>query len=115
MARTAWPTPTSFTATRSRPTARKAYDYAVEKAGSTKGWSFTIYEEAWNYGFHGEMAHFVDCVLHDRTPLDTREDGRAVLEALFAAYESARTGRKVRLPFESAASKPIDLWWKGGR
>ena len=35
------------------------YDYAVEKAGSTKGWSFTIYEEAWNYGFHQEMAHFV--------------------------------------------------------
>ena len=24
------------------------YDYAVEKAGSTKGWSFTSYEEAWN-------------------------------------------------------------------
>ena len=23
------------------------YDYAVEKAGSTRGWSFTIYEEAW--------------------------------------------------------------------
>ena len=91
------------------------YDYAVEKAGSTKGWSFTIYEEAWNYGFHGEMAHFVDCVLHDRTPLVTGEDGRAVLEAVFAAYESARTGRKVALPFESGASKPIDLWWKGGR
>ncbi len=43
------------------------YDYAVEKAGSTRGWSFTIYEEAWNYGFHGEMAHFVDCVRNDRT------------------------------------------------
>ena len=27
------------------------YDYAVEKAGSTVGWSFTIYEEIWNYGF----------------------------------------------------------------
>ena len=27
------------------------YDYAVEKAGSTVGWSFTIYEESWNYGF----------------------------------------------------------------
>src|SRR4029079_19007159 len=31
---------------------RIGYDYAVEKAGSTKGWSFTIYGEAWNYGFH---------------------------------------------------------------
>ena len=87
------------------------YDYAVEKAGSTKGWSFTIYEEAWNYGFHAEMAHFVDCVQNDRKPLVTGEDGRAVLEAVFAAYESARTGRKVALPFESKARKPIDLWW----
>ena len=87
------------------------YDYAVEKAGSTKGWSFTIYEEAWNYGFHGEMAHFVDCVQNDREPLVTGEDGRAVLEAVMAAYESARTGCKVALPFPSKARKPIDLWW----
>jgi len=90
------------------------YDYAVEKAGSTKGWSFTIYEEAWNYGFHGEMAHFVDCVQNDRKPLVTGEDGRAVLEVLMAAYESARTGGKVALPFQSKARKPIDLWWAAG-
>lgn len=86
------------------------YDYAVEKAGSTKGWSFTIYEEAWNYGFHAEMAHFVDCVQHDKQPLVTGDDGRAVLEVLFAAYESAGTGRKVQLPFPTTAARPIDLW-----
>ena len=90
------------------------YGYAVEKAGSTRGWSFTIYEEAWNYGFHGEMAHFVDCVQNDRTPIVTGDDGRAVLEAIFAAYESARTGRKVSLPFATTARKPIDLWWAAG-
>ena len=88
----------------------QGYDYAVEKAGSTKGWSFTIYEEAWNYGFHAEMAHFVDCVQNDRTPLVTGEDARAVLEVIFAAYESARTGRKVELPFATNAGRPIDLW-----
>ncbi len=88
----------------------QGYDYAVEKAGSTRGWSFTIYEEAWNYGFHGEMAHFVDCVQNDRAPLVTGRDGRVVLNAIFAAYESARTGRKVELPFNSNAAKPIDLW-----
>jgi predicted dehydrogenase len=92
----------------------KGYDYAVEKAGSTAGWSFTIYEEAWNYGFPQEMAHFVDCVQKDRKPLVTGEDGRMVLQAIFAAYESARTGCKVTLPFESNAKKPIDLWWAGG-
>ena len=92
----------------------EGYDYAVEKAGSTRGWSFTIYEEAWNYGFHAEMAHFVDCVQNDRTPLVVGDDGRVVLDAVFAAYESARTGRKVMLPFESKARKPIDLWWSAG-
>jgi len=86
------------------------YDYAVEKAGSTVGWSFTIYEEIWNYGFVQEMAHFVDCVKSDKQPLVTGEDGRVVLEALFAAYQSAGSGRKVSLPFKSAATMPIDLW-----
>ncbi len=86
------------------------YDYAVEKAGSTVGWSFTIYEEAWNYGFPQEIAHFVDCVKHDKQPLVTGDDGRAVLEAVFAAYESAGTGRKITLPFTSQAARPVDLW-----
>jgi predicted dehydrogenase len=89
------------------------YDYAVEKAGSTKGWSFTIYEEAWNYGFPQEMAHFVDCVREGRQPLVTGEDGRVVLEAIFAAYESAGTGRKVAMPFVTDAVRPIELWRPG--
>jgi len=88
----------------------EGYDYAVEKAGSTKGWSFTVYEEEWNYGFPQEMAHFVDCVQNDKQPLVTGEDGRAVLEVIFAAYESARMGKKVRIPFKTAAKKPHDLW-----
>ena len=89
---------------------RTGYDYAVEKSGSTKGWTFTMYEENWNYGFHAEMAHFVDCVQNDKQPLVTGDDGRAVLEAVFAAYESARTGSKVSLPFSTDAERPIELW-----
>src|SRR5436305_467533 len=88
---------------------RAGYDYAVEKAGSTAGWSFTIYEEAWNYGFPQELQHFVACVKENQAPRETGEDGRAVLEAIFAAYESARTGRKVALPFATDAARPIDL------
>lgn len=84
--------------------------YAVEKAGITTGWSFTMYEEIWNYGFPQELAHFVDCVKHDKQPLVTGEDGRAVLEALFAAYASAGTGRKVLLPFKTDVDKPYKLW-----
>jgi len=90
------------------------YDYAVEKAGATQGWTFPIYEEAWNYGFPQEMAHFVDCIADDLEPLETGEDGRAVLEMIFAAYASAAAGRKVKLPFRTKAAKPYDLW-KGGK
>ena len=89
------------------------YGYAVEKAGSTKGWSFTMFEELWNYGFPQEMQHFVDCVQKDEQPLETGEDGRAVLEILFAAYESARTGRRVDLPFKTTAKSPHEQWTKG--
>jgi predicted dehydrogenase len=89
---------------------KTGYDYAVEKAGATAGWSFTIYEELFNYGFPQEFAHFVDCVASDKQPLETGEDGRAVLEAIFAAYQSAGLGQKVALPLESTSAKPFDLW-----
>ena len=91
----------------------KGYSYAVEKAGGTQGWTFCAFEELWNYGFPQEFAHFVDCVANDRPPLETGEDGRAVLEIILAAYQSAGTGRKVALPFTSDARRPIDLWKKG--
>ncbi len=88
----------------------KGYGYAVEKAPTTKGWAFTIYEESWNYGFPQEMEHFINCVKNDEEPLETGEDGRAVLEIIFAAYKSARKGKKVKLPFKGEAKKPIDLY-----
>jgi predicted dehydrogenase len=84
--------------------------YAVEKAGTTVGWSYTMYEEIWNYGFPQELAHFVRCVKHDEPPLVTGEDGKAVLEVICAAYASAGTGRKVMLPFTTDVDKPYRLW-----
>jgi predicted dehydrogenase len=86
------------------------YSYAVEKAGTTRGWSFTAFEEIWNYGFPQEFAHFVDCVARDREPIETGEDGRAVLEIILAAYASAGSGKKVSLPFQDATRRPIELW-----
>jgi hypothetical protein len=45
-------------------------------------------------------------------PIATGEDGRVVQEAIYAGYESARTGRKVELPFRPrGVKKPIDLWF----
>jgi predicted dehydrogenase len=88
----------------------KGYGYAMEKAGSTQGWTFTIFEEAFNQGYPQELRHFVECVREDKQPIVTAEDGRAVLEIMYAAYQSARTGQKVALPFSPKVKKPIDLW-----
>ncbi|MFN8593524.1 MAG: Gfo/Idh/MocA family oxidoreductase [Thermomicrobiales bacterium] len=87
------------------------YGYAVEKAESTVGWTFTMFEESWNYGFPQEMQHFVNCVQSDEAPLVTFADGRIVLEAIYAAYLSMRSGQRVSLPLEGiTVEKPIDLW-----
>jgi len=85
------------------------YGYAMEKAGTTKGWSFTVFEEAFNQGYPQELKHFIECIREDQEPVVTGEDGRAVLEIMMAAYQSAGTGRKVNLPFRNKARKPIDL------
>ncbi|GGB96979.1 Gfo/Idh/MocA family protein [Dyadobacter sediminis] len=89
---------------------REGYGYAMEKADTTKGWSYAVFEEAFNQGYPQELKHFVDCVRQDKAPLVTGEDGRAVLEIIYAAYASAGTGRKVMLPFAPKVEKPVDLW-----
>lgn len=86
------------------------YGYAVEKAPSTKGWTFTVYDEVWNYGFPHELRHFMDCVLNDEEPMEKGEDGRTVLEVICAAYESARLGQRVSLPFRSEYRRPVEYW-----
>ena len=89
---------------------KNGYGYAMEKADTTQGWSFTVFEEVFNQGYPHELKHFIQCVSEDLKPLVTGEDGRAVLEIIYAAYASAGTGKKVTLPFAPRVAKPIDLW-----
>lgn len=89
---------------------KNGYGYAMEKADTTIGWSFTIFEEVFNQGYPHELKHFIDCVRNDKTPLVTGEDGRAVLEIIYAAYASAGSGKKIELPFSAKVERPIDLW-----
>jgi predicted dehydrogenase len=89
------------------------FGYAVEKASSTKGWTYPVFEEHWNYGFPQEMRHFARCVRGKETPISDGETGRVVMEVLYAAYASAGLGRKITLPFRpKGIAKPIDLWKK---
>ncbi|HSV74296.1 MAG TPA: Gfo/Idh/MocA family oxidoreductase [Chthonomonadales bacterium] len=48
-------------------------------------------------GHEAEVAHFVDCVLTDRQPSSTIEQGWEVMKVLDAIYESSRTGASVAI------------------
>jgi predicted dehydrogenase len=90
------------------------FGYAVEKAPTTKGWCYPVFDELWNYGFPQEMRHFARCVRGKEECQATGEDGRVVMEAMLAAYASAGDGRRVEMPFRpKGVQKPIDLWLKG--
>lgn len=89
---------------------KSGYGYALEKADTTVGWTFPIFEEAFNQGYPHELKHFIECVQQNKEPLVTGEDGRAVLEIIYAAYASAGEGKKIMLPFTTKVAKPIDLW-----
>ena len=84
--------------------------YAVEKAPTTTGWLYPVFEEAWNYGFPQEMQHFARCIRGVDVPISTGADGRLVLALIYAAYASAGQGRKILLPFQPTQTMPITEW-----
>jgi predicted dehydrogenase len=45
-----------------------------------------------------ELEHFFDCVMNDKTPLVTGEDGRRSMEVMLAAEKSIQENRVVQLP-----------------
>jgi predicted dehydrogenase len=73
----------------------KSAGYVVEKADIDFGWTRPLPEEAFAYGYQGEMKHFVECVRSGRMPRETYEDGYIVNSILDAGYESMRTNRWV--------------------
>jgi predicted dehydrogenase len=90
------------------------YGYAVEKAPTTKGWTYPVFEELWNYGTPQELTHFARCVRGKEKPQSTGEDGLVVMHALYAGYASAGQGKKIPMPFRAPdARRPIDLWLNG--
>ena len=86
------------------------FGYAVEKAPTTKGWSYPVFQELWNYGFPQEMRHFARAIRGLEAPLVTGEDGKVVLGAIYAGYASAALGHKVTLPYTPTAERPVDEW-----
>jgi predicted dehydrogenase len=73
--------------------------YVVEKADIDFGWTQPLPEEAFTYGYQGEMKHLVDCVRLGKTPRETYEDGWIVNLILDAGYRSMRSKRWVRVRY----------------
>ena len=75
------------------------YDYAIEKADTTAGWTRPAVDEEEALGYYAEIAHFVDCVLNDREPAAgvRGEDGLEAIVLCEAIYRSAATGATVRI------------------
>jgi predicted dehydrogenase len=86
------------------------FGYAVEKAPTTTGWSYPVFEESWNYGFPQQMRHFARAIRGLETPLTTGEDGKMVLEAIYASYASAGLGQKVLFPYQPTEQLPVYEW-----
>jgi predicted dehydrogenase/sugar phosphate isomerase/epimerase len=54
-----------------------------------------------NEGHVAQIRDFCQAVLSNKEPMITGEDGRKPLEIILAAYESAKTGKTVKLPLKS--------------
>ena len=78
------------------------YEYAIEKAETTKGWTFPAVDEERSLGYQDEIAYFVDCIrLNKKVMKGVRgEDGRAALQVVLAIYESMEKGRVIKLKHE---------------
>ncbi|MFI7679290.1 Gfo/Idh/MocA family protein [Actinophytocola sp. NPDC049390] len=74
--------------------------YVVEKAGATQGWLTPVPDEPWIYGYHAELAHFVDCFRRGVSPRQTLRDGvldNAVIDAGYRSMAS-RAWEPVTMP-----------------
>lgn len=71
--------------------------YVIEKADIDLGWTRPLPEEAFAYGYQGEMRHFIECVRDGVEPRETYEDGYVVNRILDAGYRSMRSKRWMRV------------------
>ena len=83
----------------------KGYGYAMEKAGSTQGWTFTNFEEAFNQGYPQELQHFIG------SWNENAGDDEGAIRPCWGSHQliTQRIGRKVSLPFGQTL-RPVDLW-----
>lgn len=89
----------------------------VADEGLAPGWNVPEYAWLWENGYPQELSDFAEAIRQGRAPRESAEDGRAVLEIMWAAYVSAAEGRTVSLPFvpEARWRYPAEPWVMRGR
>jgi predicted dehydrogenase len=76
----------------------------VEKQGAEQGLLPVLEDEAATYGYTAENRHMVEAFRKGVAPLETFQDGVAVVEMLMALYRSAELGRTITLPDDDLAT-----------
>ncbi|MBR5236326.1 MAG: Gfo/Idh/MocA family oxidoreductase [Clostridia bacterium] len=73
------------------------FDYTVEKAEVTTGWSNPAVDEKFNLGYVNEIEHFMDCIAEQKeADIGLRGiDGYEALKVINLIYKSAREGIKI--------------------
>jgi len=82
----------------------------VRRSSNRADWWSRYGDVSWEYPFvehsttewvtssmRREVQHFVDCILNNKEPLVTGEDGKKAVELCLRAYESAKLGKEVSL------------------
>ena len=60
--------------------------------------TFPSWRDRFKEAYLEEDKHFIDCIINDKNPLASGEDGRTTLEAVLAATKSFKEGKPVTLP-----------------
>jgi predicted dehydrogenase len=73
------------------------------------GWSRPNTDWLFENGYPQEFSDFARAIREKRQPLENANDGRAVLEIIWAAYASAAEGRTIELPYAQPAGVPYPI------
>ena len=70
--------------------------YVTEKIDNKGGWQYVLLDELLARGYIGEMQDFIDCAVDGSKPQSDFDLAYTSMQAIYAAYESAATDKRVR-------------------
>ncbi len=75
------------------------YEYVMEKADISKGWTFPAVDEESSLGYQNEISHFVNCVQFDQEIMRGArgEDGKIALQIVLGIYDSMKGGKPIKI------------------